>query len=1062
MGTAKGKQKGYGVFGLAQHIAVRRRSALAASVFAIVGFVLPGMPFDHSPLTPEVAALSDSQGRIVFVGTLDRPEQDVYSMNPDGTDVGRLTNEASGGGNQIAEDDPTWKPNGNRIAFSSNRHGNPELYAMDADGSDVDRLTNDSAIDEDPTWSGDGARIAFARAEAGTPSQHRIAVIDQDGANLAVLTTGTTNDLDPAWSPGGTRIAFIRDGRLTVMNADGSAVSTLVSTLTQAAAPAWSPDGTKLAFSATVSGRSDVYTVNSSGSGLLKLTGTTFAGSKPHWSPDGTRIVFTGRTGSGTSIATVLANGSCPTHLRSAPDGERVDAPDWQSLDSAPLFVSAAPGCQTVLRGQSTTFGIGLAWSASRSPVSLDVEGLPAGASAKFGPNPAWLTTATLTVATTECGSAPTPLGTYTLTITGWVGALIRTTTVNLVIKDGPPKVAAPVSGLDAGSKLTSTAAVRTTWSACNDDAIQSYQAARQSPSSWTTVSNGSGTSVTQALAVDVSHRYRALATEATFPAGSPWSYGPTFQPRKTQETSVAFTGTWTRVSNTRFSGNAARYATAAGAAATYSFTGSSVGWVSQKGPNRGAAKVYVDGALVQTVDLHSPDLKPKRVVFAHTWPAAGRHTVRVVLVGTAGRPRVDVDAFVTLATTNSYVKNTWNGRMATERPENITCVSASALTWSNYTWGTTSGEYYSHTIAWDWYREVRTKYQNFHNKYDYSGIEDGLDPRGWSWLMWRHAPPGRSYHDYWSSSQAAVNSWMVWNIREANEPAGALVFRSVHAVDVVGFSSNIDPRNGVFTINGFFIVDPWYPNSPGSMSDGGTLGLVPNTYLSLNAWNRSYFLPYVDKPYEAVHGPNLWHKKYVAVLRTADGVQEPTRGFDTMPPAYRAPGSSTAVATEAAAPADDPVFDETDALGAVTSGIDLNGLAADERVGLEAGPIEVGRKVDVDSLSPDVLPYSLVEVVQGGRVVAMAMLTRTDEGLQFAGLQATYPGNKLPAAAEAKRAFAGKGVDVRSLRLVWQASRDSMAPFNPFWDATDAAGRHRYLTPGGDVKNMIEAATTR
>lgn len=1043
-------------------MAVRRRSALAATLLAVVGFVLPGLPFDGSPLTPPVAALSDSQGRIVFVGTLDRPEQDVYSMNPDGTDVDRLTDESSGGGTPIVDDDPTWKPNGGRIAFSSNRHGNPELYAMDADGSDVDRVTNDPALDEGPTWSGDGARIAFARAEAGTPNQHRIAVVDADGTDLAILTTGTTDDVDPAWSQGGTRIAFIRDGRLTVMNADGTAVTTLVSTLTQAAAPAWSPDGNKLAFSATVAGRSDVYTVNSSGSGLLKLTGSSFAGSEPHWSPDGTRIVFTGRTSSGTSIATVLANGTCPTHLRSAPEGEHVGAPDWQSLASAPLFISAAPGCQIVLRGQSTTFGIGLSWTGTRSPVSLDVDGLPAGTSAKFGPNPAWLTTATLTVSTSECGSTPTPLGTHTLTITGWVGAMIRTTTVNLVVKDGPPKVTAPTSALESGTKLTSTAAVRTSWSACDHNAIESYRAARQSPNNWTTVSNGSATSVSESLTIDASHRYRALSTEATFPGGSPWAYGPTFQARKTQETSVAFTGTWTKVSNTKFSGNAARYATAAGAAATYSFTGSSVGWVTHKGPNRGAANVYVDGALVRTVDLHAPELKPKRVVFAHSWPAAGRHTVRVVVLGTAGRPRVDVDAFVTLVTTSAYIKNTWNGHMTTERPENITCVSASALTWSNYTWGTTSGEYYSHTIAWDWYREVRTANQDFHNKYDYSGIEPGLDPRGWAWLMWRHAPPGRSYHDYWSSSQAAVNAWMVWNIREANEPAGALTFRSVHAVDVVGFSSNIDPRNGVYTLNGFFVVDPWYPNSAGTMNDGGTLGLVPNTYITLNAWNRSYFLPYVDKPYEAVHGNNLWHRKYVAVLRSADGSPQPTKSFDTMPPTFSGIGPSSAAPSEAVTPAADPVFEADDALGAVTSGIALNGLAADARVGLEAGPIEVGRKVDVESLSPDMPPYSLVEVVQGGRVVAMAMLTRSDEGLQFAGLQAAYPGNELLAMAEAKRTFSGAGVDVRSMRLVWRPSPESLAPFSPFWDATDTAGRHRYLTPAGDVRNAIEAATSR
>jgi hypothetical protein len=35
--------------------------------------------------------------------------------------------------------------------------------------------------------------------------------------------------------------------------------------------------------------------------------------------------------------------------------------------------------------------------------------------------------------------------------------------------------------------------------------------------------------------------------------------------------------------------------------------------------------------------------------VFSWTWATLGAHTLRVVVVGTAGHPRVDVDAFITL-----------------------------------------------------------------------------------------------------------------------------------------------------------------------------------------------------------------------------------------------------------------------------------------------------------------------------------------------------------------------------------------------------------------------------
>jgi hypothetical protein len=80
----------------------------------------------------------------------------------------------------------------------------------------------------------------------------------------------------------------------------------------------------------------------------------------------------------------------------------------------------------------------------------------------------------------------------------------------------------------------------------------------------------------------------------------------------------------------------------------TFRFQGSAVAWVATKGANRGAARVYLDGVHVRTIDLRAPSTRYRQVVFARD-VADGAHTLRIVVYGTRGRPRVDVDGFLVL-----------------------------------------------------------------------------------------------------------------------------------------------------------------------------------------------------------------------------------------------------------------------------------------------------------------------------------------------------------------------------------------------------------------------------
>lgn len=258
--------------------------------------------------------------------------------------------------------------NANRIAFSSNRDGDFEIYTMNPDGNDVQRVTTATGDDTKPAWSRDKTKLAFASERDGNSEIYVVPIANgKPNGPEQRITNDPAFDGAPSWNPDGTQLVFesnraTRDSTETLTRLEQAIYVVNVNTknvrrLTQHPgfvdqAPAWSPLGNSIVLQSKDAdftkfrpvAPDHLFAIQPNGENLKQLT---FGGANedryPSWNSKGTKVIY-----EAFGVFTLTLDNSEITNIR----------PVSEQLCFTPVFSPSAERVVCSNQGKLATFDV--------------------------------------------------------------------------------------------------------------------------------------------------------------------------------------------------------------------------------------------------------------------------------------------------------------------------------------------------------------------------------------------------------------------------------------------------------------------------------------------------------------------------------------------------------------------------------------------------------------------------------------------------------------------------------------------------------------------------------
>lgn len=142
--------------------------------------------------------------------------------------------------------EPSWSPDGEKIAYHSYKSGNYQIWTIGKDGSDLTQVTSGPYDAREPVWSADGTKIIFSSDRNGNYDIFEVLLSD---LSVTQLTQDEANEYHPAIGPD-EKIVFVSEkpDAPGIYSISQGEVTLLSQSKQELASPTWSPDGGSVLF----------------------------------------------------------------------------------------------------------------------------------------------------------------------------------------------------------------------------------------------------------------------------------------------------------------------------------------------------------------------------------------------------------------------------------------------------------------------------------------------------------------------------------------------------------------------------------------------------------------------------------------------------------------------------------------------------------------------------------------------------------------------------------------------------------------------------------------------